>query len=103
MPEHGDYEKPHTENEIKGANIDFDKQVGRDDRDREVDDLDDQEGDVLILDPEKLKKRLPDIKFEKQLGRPETIIDEQDEIEGDVLDLEPKRPEKRVAEINFDM
>ena len=41
MPEHGDYEKPHTENEIKGANIDFDKQVGRDDRDREVDDLDD--------------------------------------------------------------
>ena len=40
VPEHGEYEKPHKENEINGANIEFDKQVGRDD-DRELDDLED--------------------------------------------------------------
>lgn len=75
MPEHGDYEKPHTENKIQGVNIDFDKQVGREEPKLDGDE-DDHEGDVLVLDPEKLQKRLPDIKFEKQLGRPETIIDE---------------------------
>ena len=70
---------------------------------RDIDDEDDQEGDVLVLDPEKLQKHLPDIKFEKQLGRQETRdVDEQDEQEGDVLVLEPKRPEKHVAEFLFD-
>ena len=41
--------------------------------------MDEQEGDVLILDPEKLKKRLPDIKFEKQVGREEREIDDMDD------------------------
>ena len=101
VPEHGDYDKPHQEHEIPGVNVEFSKQMGREGP-RETDDMDDQEGDVLILDPEKLQKRLPNINFEKQLGRPEAVIDELDDIEGDVLDLEPMRPEKRIAEINFD-
>ena len=29
IPEHGDYDKPHTENEIPGANVEFSKQIGR--------------------------------------------------------------------------
>ena len=64
MPEHGDYDNPYPEYEIEGANIDFSKQVGREEL-REIDEMDEIEGDILILDPEKLKKRLPDIKFEK--------------------------------------
>ena len=68
----------------------------------ERDDMDEQEGDVLILDPEKLKKRLPDIKFERQMGREERELDEQDDQDGDVLDLVPIKPGKRLAEINFE-
>ena len=64
--------------------------------------MDDQEGDVLILDPDKLQKRLPDFKFEKQLGRPVKEIDELDEIDGDVLDLEPAKIQRHMPEINFD-
>ena len=72
-PEHGDYEveRPKEIQDIIG----FDKMVGRDDG-KEVDDQDDLEGDVLILDPDKLQKRLPNLKFDNQLGRPEpTKID----------------------------
>ena len=100
-PEHGDYDNPHAEKKIEGAFVDFERQTGRLDEKMD-DDMEDQEGDVLILDPEKLKKRLPDIKFEKYAGRPEKIIDEEDDLEGDVLDLEPARPGKKLAEINFD-
>ena len=100
-PEHGDYAKPYTENEIEGAYVDFSKQAGREET-RDTDDTDDQEGDVLILDPEKLQKHLPDIKFEKQLGRPEKEIDELDDKEGDVLDLEPEKLAKKLPDINFD-
>ena len=101
-PEHGDYAKPYAEYEAPGANVEIAKMVGRE-APRDIDDEDDQEGDVLVLDPEKLQKHLPDIKFEKQLGRQETRdVDEQDEQEGDVLVLEPKRPEKHVAEFLFD-
>jgi hypothetical protein len=32
----------------------------------------------LILDPDKLKKRMPDIKFEKQTGREEDKMDLED-------------------------
>lgn len=64
--------------------------------------MDELEGDVLILDPEKLQKRLPDIKFERQLGREEQELDEQDDKEGDVLDLEPRKLDKHVADINFE-
>lgn len=70
MPEHGDYEKPFAEYEIEGANVDFSKQVGREEP-KKLDDMDELEGDILILDPDKLKKRLPNLKFKLQLGREE--------------------------------
>ncbi len=101
MPEHGDYEKPHKDNEIEGAFVDFAKQVGREEP-RDPEDSDEQEGDILILDPEKLQKRLPDIKFERQLGREEREVDEDDDREGDVLDLEPRRLEKHMPDVNFE-
>ncbi len=56
----------------------------------------------MILDPEKLRKRLPDIKFERQLGREEREVDEDDDKEGDVLDLEPRRLEKHMPDVNFE-
>ena len=59
-PEAGDYDKP--EEEIRDA-VNIAKMVGR--PDPKEDDSDDQEGDVLILDPEKPQKRLADIKFDK--------------------------------------
>ena len=101
-PEHGDYAKPYSEPEIPGANVDFSKQVGRGQFEVDSDVEDEKEGDVLILDPEKLKKHLPDINFEKQMGRAVPEADEDDEKEGDVLVLEPRRVEKHMAEINFD-
>lgn len=55
---------------------------------------DDKEGDILILDPEKLGKRLPDINFDKMRGREElNPIKEVDEelILEPVLDLVRKR------------
>ena len=69
--------------------------VGRDDKD-EIDD-DDLEGDVLILDPEKLQKRLPNLKFENYLGRPEPtkIDDEYDEqliLEPDINVIKKRAP-----------
>mmetsp|Transcript_1685 Transcript_1685/g.2334 ORF Transcript_1685/g.2334 Transcript_1685/m.2334 type:complete len:405 (+) Transcript_1685:613-1827(+) len=99
-PEHGDYAKPYKENEVPGVNVDFSKQVGREEP-RDIDDEDDKEGDVLVLDPEKLQKHLPDIKFEKMMGREVRELDEQDDREGDVLVLEPRRPDKHMAEIDF--
>ena len=65
IPEHGDYVKPYEEHEIPGANVEFSKQVGRAQLEQDSDGEDDKEGDILILDPEKLKKHLPDINFEK--------------------------------------
>jgi len=47
---------------------------------QEIED-DDLEGDVLILDPEKLGKRIPTVLFDKQLGRDtglDTIIEEDE-------------------------
>jgi len=64
-PEHGEYENPFgPEEKIKGP--DFSKGLP------DLFDLtqdEDIEGDILILDPMKLGKRLPNIKFEKMLGR----------------------------------
>ena len=50
--------------------IELDRMLGRFE-DEEPNEIEDLEGDVLILDPEKLQKRLPNIKFDMQLGRPE--------------------------------
>lgn len=52
------------------------------------------EGDILILDPEKLGKRLPDIKFDKMRGRDDLeIVKEVDEelILEPLLDLVKKK------------
>ena len=68
-PEHADYDPYKKEEEPKGM-IELDRMVGRFE-DLEADEIEDLEGDVLILDPEKLQKRLPNIKFDMQLGRPE--------------------------------
>lgn len=76
MPEHGDYEQPFMPEKPQDV-IGFDKMLGRngksdpDDPSEYLKEDIDQEGDVLILDPEKLGKRLPNIQFEKMLGRPE--------------------------------
>ena len=54
--------------------------VGREQFEEKHDELDDKQGDVLILDPEKLKKHLPDLKFDKMLGREiARDIDEDDD------------------------
>ena len=66
-PEHGEYEKPYgPEKEVKVPI--FDTQSGR--YDFEDDRLEmEKEGDILILDPAKLGKRLPQIDFRKMIGR----------------------------------
>jgi hypothetical protein len=52
--------------------IDFSKAPPRIDEAKEAYEREqEKEGDVLLLDPNKPGKRLPDIKFEKQIGRPE--------------------------------
>ena len=38
----------------------------------------DIEGDVLVLDPDKPKKRLPDYQFDKQIGRGEDKMELED-------------------------
>ena len=100
-PEHGDYDYPHKENEIKGANIELSKMVGRD-AIEELDSEEEKEGDMLILDPEKPGRRLQNIQFEKQLGRPDNDPHEEDDIEGDVLDLEPRQLEKKMPDFKFE-
>ena len=49
----------------------------------------DKDGDVLILDPEKPGKRLPDIIFDKQIGRKEEFKAEDDIAGKEELILEP--------------
>lgn len=58
--------------------VDFSKAQGREIPNYDLIDDQDIEGDVLILDPDKNKKRLPDIKFDKQTGRTEPKIDSED-------------------------
>jgi hypothetical protein len=55
---------------IQPGVIDFDKMNTRPFMDETKKPDLDTDGDVLILDPEKLGKRLPDINFDKMLGRP---------------------------------
>jgi hypothetical protein len=62
VPEAGDYE-PYVKEEPKNI-IDFNKMQARDYPSKDLME-DDMEGDVLILNPEKFGKHLPDIKFEK--------------------------------------
>jgi len=51
--------------------VDFSKARGREDfMDSEFQNERDKEGDVLILSPKKPEKKLPDIIFDKQIGRP---------------------------------
>lgn len=63
---------PETEKNVAA----FSKMVGRGDADEGKDDFDDIDGDVLILDPEKPKPKLPTIDFNKQMGRPDPREDE---------------------------
>lgn len=68
---------------------DFSKVTGRVDEAKEAFEREqDLEGDVLLLDPQKPGKRLPDIKFEKQIGRPEDFKLE-DFGQGEELIIEP--------------
>lgn len=60
-PEHGDYDAPFNSEKNLGT-LNFDKMTFR--YQQEIDD-DDIEGDVLILDPEKLGKRIQNILFDK--------------------------------------
>jgi len=69
--------------------VDYDRMVGRDDKDEDLlADEKDMDGDVLVLDPEKIGKRLPNFQFEKQIGRPD--LEENKDYETDEqLILEP--------------
>ena len=49
----------------------------------------DLEGDVLILDPNKPGKRLPEIRFERQIGREEEKIQLEDANNHEELIVEP--------------
>ena len=74
----------------------FENQTGR--SDFEDDRLEvEQEGDVLILDPTKLGKRLPQIDFNKMLGRADPLqkIDEEQEeliLEPDIDVIKKRQP-----------
>jgi len=93
-PEHGDYENPFgPEKEVKVPI--FDTQSGRQDFDDDRLELE-QEGDILILDPAKLGKRLPQIDFKKMIGREELQkIDEEKEeliLEPDINVIKTRKP-----------
>lgn len=85
----GQYDPKSQDTQIE---VDFSKAQGRG-KDEMQEDLErnmDKEGDVLILDPEKPKKRLPDIIFDRYTGR--TTNDEglQDEfLQKEELIIEP--------------
>jgi hypothetical protein len=91
VPEHGAYENPYGPEEKRDV-VSFDKMVGRDSG--QIDPEADIEGDVLILHPDKIGKHLPEINFEKQLGRVEPTPIEEEEL---ILDpnhdvIKPKVP-----------
>ncbi len=93
-PEHGDYEKPFgPEKEVKVPI--FDNQSGRNDFEDDRFEIE-QEGDVLILDPAKLGKRLPQIDFKKMTGREDLQkIDEEKEeliLEPDIDVIKKRQP-----------
>jgi hypothetical protein len=76
-PEAGDYDAQPVQENIPGPL--FDKMQERFQAVKNYDD--DLEGDVLILDPEKLGKRLPGVQFDKMLGRNELApVNEEDEL-----------------------
>jgi hypothetical protein len=54
----------------------------------------DQPGDVLILDPEKIGKRVPGFDMDKKIGRPglDTVheVDDEEPNAGDILVLDPR-------------
>ena len=77
-PEAGDYPLPLGMGDTLVGGTDFDKMLPRFTDDL-LDDTADREGDVLILDPHKLGKHLPEINFDKQLGRPLAPIQEEDD------------------------
>ena len=93
VPEHGDYE-PYVKEDPKNI-LDFDKMLARDDPSKDLL-QEDLEGDVLILNPNKIGKHLQDIRFEKQLGRtePQEVDEFQDEliIEPNINVIRPKKP-----------
>lgn len=61
-PEHADYEPYKEKDEAKGL-VELDRMLGRFEE-LPPDEVEDLEGDVLVLDPDKLQKRLPNIKFD---------------------------------------
>jgi hypothetical protein len=62
IPEHGSYANPYPVEEPRDI-VGFDKMIGRETE--KVDPEADIEGDILILNPDKIGKHLPDIKFDK--------------------------------------
>lgn len=56
---------------------------------REVEDQDDQEGDVLVLEPRRPEKHMAEIVFDKQLGREEPRDIDEDEMFVHDYDEEP--------------
>jgi len=83
-PDMGKYDPVNPNFQIQD-HVGWDRMVGRDDE--EIDKDADKEGDILILDPSKIGKRIPGFDIEKQIGRPEAP--DRDEALDDELILEP--------------
>ena len=87
IPAVGTYDPQSPKTQIE---IDFSKAPARwdpikEEWEREMD----KDGDVLILDPQRPGKRLPDIIFDKQIGRKEEMKVDDDIAGKDELILEP--------------
>lgn len=73
IPEHGSYEYPYLREEPRDV-VAFEKMLGR--ITEQVGEEEDLEGDVLVLNPAKIGKHIPDIIFDRQLGRVKPKVDE---------------------------
>lgn len=60
-----------------------------------------KEGDVLVLDGEKPKKKIPGFDFEKQRGRFDDLLLD-DQMQEDQLVIDPEKPKKIVNFVNMD-
>jgi hypothetical protein len=105
-PEAGEYDPHQIETKLE---VDFSKAQPRFpevDLDELVDM--DKEGDVLILDPEKPQKRLPQVNFDKQIGRTdnEKYVDADNELEEviitDPINLDMVKKRAVMGGINMD-
>jgi hypothetical protein len=86
VPAPGTYDPRYPNEEIQDI-VSFDKMVGRDDGKTDKDKELDQDGDVLVLDPEQIGRHIPGPDFDKALPRPPLFVEPHSD--DDELILEP--------------